>query len=127
MNIVVAGPKVQIYGEDVKTYKKLPAQSYQVCFDQNSGFFLTPFKNICANENKIYGKHQEKVDKVIRSFEQTNRNFGVILSGDKGIGKSLFVRLLAENCHKKDIPVILVPEYFRGCRVLFLQLIRRLL
>ena len=29
MNIVVAGPKVQIYGEDVKTYKKLPAQSYQ--------------------------------------------------------------------------------------------------
>ena len=52
-------------------------------------------------EAKIYGVHTEKVFKVLNSFEKVNRSLGVILSGDKGIGKSLFAKLLAIEAMKK--------------------------
>lgn len=114
MNIVVAGSRVQVYGEDVQTYKLLPNGSYDVCFNKMTGFWLTPRHDLEAHENKIYGSHARKVDKVVRSFEASDRNFGIILSGQKGIGKSLFARLLAEKCISKNIPVITVAEYIPG-------------
>lgn len=111
MNIVVSGSRVQIYGEEVKTYKQLPVGSYDVCFHKMSGFWLSPRQNLEAKEEKIYGNHAEKVKKVLNSFEISDRNFGVILSGQKGIGKSLFARILAEQCIQKGYPVITVTEY----------------
>lgn len=65
-------------------------------------------------ESKIYGVHTEKVFKVLDSFEKVNRNLGVILSGDKGIGKSLFAKLLAIEAMKKGIPLIVVDTYVPG-------------
>lgn len=114
MNIVVAGPRVQVYGEDVKTYRQLPTGSYDACFDKMTGFFLTPRQDLEAKEGKVYGNHMQKVEKVMRSFAATDRNFGIILSGQKGAGKSLCARLLAERCIQSDIPVITVSMYIPG-------------
>lgn len=114
MNIVISGSRVQVYGEEVKTYKQLPVGSYDVCFHQMSGFWLTPRQNLEAREEKIYGNHANKVEKVLNSFDIADRNFGVILSGQKGIGKSLFARLLAEKCIDKGYPVITVTDYIPG-------------
>ena len=41
---------------------------------------------------KAYGVHTEKLEKVMDSFKLFSRSLGVILSGDKGIGKSLFAK-----------------------------------
>ena len=114
MNIVVSGSKVQVYGEEVSTYKQLPVDTYDVCFHKLTGFWLTPRPNLNTKEEKIYGSHQKKVDKVLKSFEATDRNFGVILSGKKGIGKSLFARILAESCIQHNLPVIIVTQYIPG-------------
>ena len=81
MNIVNSGDRYMIYGEDVKTYKKLPAETYQVGFSPMSGFYLTLHNDLHVNE---------KVDKVLQTFRAFNRNMGVILSGPKGVGKSMF-------------------------------------
>lgn len=114
MNIVVAGSKVQIYGEDVKTYKELPLGSYDVQFNKMTGFYLTPRHDLTVLEEKIYGNHEEKVDKVLRSFKATDRNFGVILNGQKGIGKSLFARILAQKSIAMNYPIITVSMYTPG-------------
>jgi hypothetical protein len=114
MNIVVSGSRVQIYGEDLQTYKELPVGSYDVCFSQMAGFFLTKRPDLLVKENKIYGNSEEKVDKVLNSFSLTDRNFGVILSGQKGIGKSLFARMLANKASEKGLPIITVTEYIPG-------------
>ena len=52
-------------------------------------------------ETKIYGQHLDKVKKVLNSMDKMNRNLGVILSGDKGIGKSLFFKCLGLKARKK--------------------------
>ena len=114
MNIVQSGSRLQVYGDDVQTFKKIPIGSYDVCFNKMTGFYLSTRNDLEANEDKIYGNHLEKVHKVLTSFSLSQRNFGVILSGQKGIGKSLFARILAEESIKAGLPVITVTIAIPG-------------
>ena len=114
MNVVNSGSRYQIYGEDVKTYKKLPVASYEVCFNKMTGFFLTLRPDLVVKEEKVYGNHEARVNKVLHSFSLTDRNLGVILSGQKGIGKSLFAKVVANKSLEVDLPVIMVTDYFPG-------------
>lgn len=114
MNIVNAGSNYQIYGEDLKTFKSLPTASYDVNFNKFQGFFLTLRAPLEVNEEKIYGSSERKVDKVLDAYQSFNRNMGVILSGQKGIGKSLFARILAIKSIERNIPLINVSCYIPG-------------
>ena len=113
MNVVNSGSRFQIYGEDVKTYRNLPVGSYEVDFNKMVGFYLTSRPDLIVNE-KIYGDHAARAEKVINSYARANRNFGVILSGQKGIGKSLFARVLANKGIERNMPVIVVSTYIPG-------------
>ena len=90
MKAISIGKTFEIYDDSLLTYDKLPAQVYTIRFSQMKGFYLEKHQNIEINEEKIYGVHLQKIQKVIKSFEKMERNLGVILSGDKGIGKSRF-------------------------------------
>lgn len=114
MNIVQSGSRLQVYGNDVQTYKDIPVGSYDVDFNKMTGFFLSVRNDLEPNEEKIYGNHEEKVDKVLNSFKISNRNFGVMLSGQKGIGKSLFARVLAQKSVAAGYPVITVSMAIPG-------------
>lgn len=78
------------------------------------GFFLTQINDLKVKEEKIYGNSKEKVNKVLKSFKIIDRNFGIILSGQKGIGKSLFAKVLAEAALKEGYPVLTVGTYTPG-------------
>lgn len=108
-NIVKTGSKYNVYGEDLQTFKKLPALFYKLKFSELSGLFLETINDLSVNE-KIYGDTPQKVQKVLNTFESIDRNLGVILSGEKGCGKSLFIKELSIKAKEKDIPVIIVSE-----------------
>lgn len=114
MNIVNAGSRYQVYGEDVQTYKELPAATYTVGFHPQMGFWLTKHDDLVINEGTIYGDHARKADKILKSFQISARNFGVILSGKKGIGKSLLARMIANKSIENDMPVIIVDAAVPG-------------
>lgn len=103
-----------IFDNTMQVYDKLPAQPYVVRFSKNRGFFLEKFNDLEIKESKIYGVHESKVTKVLNMFESQNRNLGVILSGDKGIGKSLFSKLLSNAAIQKGMPLIIVDTYIPG-------------
>ena len=124
MNIVHAGNNYQIYSDALKVYSKLPKGVYDITFNKMSGFSLIDHSSLEVKEEKIYGDTEKKIQKVLRGFAASNRNFGVILSGNKGIGKSLFARLLSIEAQKRDLPVILVNEYIPGIAS-FLQTIQQ--
>lgn len=113
MNVVNSGSNFQIYSEDVKTYRHLPVGSYNVCFHQMMGFYLTSRPDLKVAE-KIYGNHMVKAQKVMSSYELSQRNFGILLSGQKGIGKSIFARILATLAMEHNMPVIIVSNYVPG-------------
>lgn len=113
MNIVQSGTMFMIYDDSVKTYSELPTGAYEVCFSKMTGFFLK-IRNDFKVTEKVYGNHSIKVDKVLKSFQLSDRNFGLILSGQKGIGKSMFMRVLAERAGGLGYPVIVVDNYIPG-------------
>lgn len=113
MRVVNTGNTYRIYDDSLKTYEKLPVQTYLVCFNEMTGFYLDKYSDISVDE-KVYGTHLSKVDKVLKAFSKFDRSLGVILSGAKGIGKSLCAKLLSERAVTEGYPVIIVNSYFQG-------------
>lgn len=114
MKVINTGNVFNLYGDNLKVHDKLPAQCYTVRFSKDSGFYLEKHSDIEIKEDKIYGVHVQKVDKVLRSYKNFNRNLGVILSGDKGIGKSLFAKMLSIKAIQNGLPLIIVEQYIPG-------------
>ena len=115
MHIVESGKRYRIFNNAITTYDQLPPKTYRVDYDPETRIFsLLEAHDFEIPEIKIYGQHLDKVKKVLNSMDKMNRNLGVILSGDKGIGKSLFSKFLGLKARKKGIPVILVNEYHEG-------------
>lgn len=115
MHIVESDKRYRIFNNAITTYDQLPPKTYRVDYDPETRIFsLLEAHDFEIPETKIYGQHLDKVKKVLNSMDKMNRNLGVILSGDKGIGKSLFSKCLGLKARKKGIPVILVNEYHEG-------------
>lgn len=114
MKAIKIGTKVEIYNDTVKTYDKLPARAYVVRFAKMTGFYLDEYAEIEVKEKPVYGEHLSKVKKVLKAYAVFDRNLGVILSGHKGIGKSLFAKLLSIEAIKTGIPMIVVDRYIPG-------------
>ena len=113
MKIVQSGYNFRPHNDGMIVHDQLPANAYLVCYDQQTGPYLEKYADIEVKE-KVYGVHDAKVNKVLNAFECFDRNLGVILSGDKGIGKSLFSKMLSEAAIAKGYPLLVINGYFPG-------------
>lgn len=114
MKIVSSNGRYMVYSDDLKTYDKIPAGTYNVSFSKMSGFSLSERPNVDEVSEKIYGNYLSKIDKTMKSFELSKKNFGIMLSGEKGMGKSMFSRVLSLEVIKRGMPVIVVDSYIPG-------------
>jgi len=114
MNIVQANDCYRVYGDSITMHQKLPIGTYKVAFNQLAGFQLFKQPDFVITEKKIYGATNEKIEKVLRGFSIATRNFGIILSGEKGARKSLFARQLSMKAAATGLPTIIVNEYTPG-------------
>lgn len=114
MKVINVGDTYKIYSDNLKVSDTLEPKCYIVGFDPMQGFYLGEHSEIKIKEDKIYGIHNKKVNKVLNSFKIFERNLGVILSGNKGIGKSLFATLLSVEASKIGLPTIIVDTYYPG-------------
>lgn len=113
MQVLNTGTTYRIYDETMRAYNQLPASVYKISFNQMTGYSLIKTDPIEINE-KIYGQHMTKVDKVYKAFEVFPRNLGVILSGAKGIGKSLFAKMLSIKAIENGYPIIICDAAYPG-------------
>ena len=113
MKAIRIGDKYQVYGDSLQAYDSIPPYTYNVRFDEMTGFYLKARSKLTVND-KIFCFHPEKAEKVLKSFSMFERNLGVILSGEKGIGKSLFARLLAGKAQDAGYPVLVIDQFIPG-------------
>lgn len=101
--------RFRIFDGQLTIKENLSAGVYDIDFSKSDGYSLLKRSNLTVNE-KLYGKHEEKVAKILRSYDKFERSMGVIFSGDKGIGKSIAARMLCQKSVEKGLPVILVEK-----------------
>lgn len=113
MQVISSGTRYTIHDSSIQTHNQLPAKVFKINFSQQTGFSLVESDPIVIDE-KIYGTHLEKVEKVYHSFKIFPRNLGIILSGAKGIGKSLFAKLLSMKAIENGYPIIVCDAPYPG-------------
>lgn len=102
-----------VHSNEIKTHEKLPKGFYTVCFSKMTGFYLKKENDFVINE-KLYGSVTQKAENIVKSFTVFNRNCGVILSGKKGIGKTLCAKQICINAYNLGYPVLIVDAAYGG-------------
>lgn len=114
--------------EAIDIRAEVPAGIWATVYSKYRGIFLEKY-GYNLEHGKIYGKSQRIADHIFEAFKKTDTNLGVLLSGGKGLGKSLTARLVVEKAVHEKVPVIVVNDYIpdivtflkkvSGCVILF--------
>jgi hypothetical protein len=107
---IETGGHVRVYDDAVRTHQGFPLGTYRVAFSSKEGFSLIRIEDLTVGTERVYGGRDKKVSKIFQSYARSDRSLGVMLSGDKGIGKSLFLRMVAEAACEQGLPVVVVSE-----------------
>ena len=70
MKVVNTGKLYRIYSDDLQVHNQLPADVYIVRFNKMQGFYLETYCNMEVNEEKIYGVHMAKINKVMKNKKE---------------------------------------------------------
>lgn len=114
---MISGSTVNVVSLNAETaLDALPPKVYTVVFDKAAGFYyLSILKDELVLPTKIYGSANMRVNKCIYTYKTRTSSTGILLSGDKGTGKTLLMSLLANRAMDElKLPVILIREPFAG-------------
>src|SRR5690348_11783889 len=113
--IVASGGQFRLYDDSVQTFDRLPVATYAIAFANMTGYSLHQVAPLAPGEETVYGSHLQRVDRIVHAYQAMGRSLGVILSGDKGMGKSLMLRMLAAQARDQlELPTILVQHSTPG-------------
>ena len=74
-----------------------------------TGYSLTTLDDLAPPTYRVYGRRDETIAKVLRTYAALDRSLGVLFEGDKGIGKSSTTVELARQARDAfNLPVVFV-------------------
>lgn len=102
-------------GEDSPSqrYDKLPGGIYLICLSMEQGFYLTALPSF-ELPKKIYGNLTTQAGRILKTFNDRPKTTGVLLSGEKGSGKTLLTKQICINAAEEGIPTLVVNAPFSG-------------
>ena len=103
------GEKLYLSGTST-IYDKLENCVYSLNADQ-SGFFLIKENDCYHFPYKLYSLENELINRIIKTYENTKGNLGILFNGLKGTGKSISSKVI---CNKLNQPTIIVSNAYSG-------------
>jgi hypothetical protein len=100
--------------EALDLHDRLPAGTYTVGFDKMNGIFFLEKIEDFEIKGKVYGNHTRNADRILRTFLDRPNSTGVMLTGEKGSGKTLLSKQISIDAAKCDIPTIVINQPWCG-------------
>ena len=107
--------------EAMDLHDYLPAGNYTIKADMQGNLFLEHIDSF-EIKGKRYGDLDRNCDRIIRTFMSRDASTGIMLTGEKGSGKSLLAKALSIQTATQGIPTIVINQPWTGDK--FNQLIQ---
>jgi hypothetical protein len=92
----------------------LPPATYTVAYDKMAEQYFLEIVDNLEVAGKIYGDTPKLAQRILDTFEDRKGSTGIMLSGEKGSGKTLLARVLSADALRQGIPTIIINEPWHG-------------
>lgn len=99
--------------ESLDLHETLPVGNYVIKFSPDIGFFLDQIDDF-KMPAKMYGDIFKNTSRILNTFLCRDGGTGILLSGEKGSGKSLLAKNISVEAGKQSIPTLIINTPFNG-------------
>lgn len=99
--------------EAMDLHDRLPAGNYVVKQDMFKNFFLEQIDSF-EIKGKIYGDTLKNTNRILATFADRPASTGVMLTGEKGSGKTLLAKNICAQASQDGIPTIVINAPWQG-------------
>jgi len=99
--------------EALDLHEKLPAGNFIVKKDPHENFFLDSTESFTL-PSKLYGDTSVNTHRILHTFHDRSDSTGVLLTGEKGSGKTLLAKSICHTAAAQGIPTILINAPWAG-------------
>lgn len=111
----VNGNQITVAAQDsCNVMTSLPTGTYTIKKNPDSGNLFLETMPTMSLPQKIYGDVHARADRIINTFNNRTRSTGVLLSGDKGSGKTMLTKVISAKMMENNVPVIIVNSPWCG-------------
>jgi hypothetical protein len=100
--------------DSLNVFDKLPGGNYVIRKDPNSGALYLQMVENFMHPPKMYGDVWKQSNRILQTFGERPAGTGVLLSGEKGSGKTLLARTVCIEGAKVGIPTIIINAAWHG-------------
>ena len=99
--------------ESMDLHEALPVGNYVIKQDQFENLFLEHIEDFDV-PSKVYGNVLRQSDRVINTFNKRGKSTGVLMTGEKGSGKTMLSKNICIEMAKQGVPTIVINQPWFG-------------
>jgi hypothetical protein len=110
------GPIYTVADRESMTYlDKLPSGNFLIKFSPFMGGYYFEKIESFTMDHKVYGNTNRHADRILATFKDRPASTGVLLSGEKGSGKTLLAkRISMDAAAAEDVPTLIINTPLHG-------------
>lgn len=98
---------------NIEVHRTLPVGNYTVKLNPMTGYYLEAVDSF-PNAGKIYGSTMKYANRIMATFEDRPNTTGVLLSGEKGSGKTLLAKIISQLAAGQGYPTLTINQCLHG-------------